>query len=70
MKLFRIIRARWLTRGACADHRRAERQWQLAEAYMVRARARLDVAGAILEDERIALTHAAPDMDGKAPEDG
>jgi len=57
MSLFRLIRARWLTRGACADHHRAERHWQLAEAYMVRARARLDVAGAILEAERTALTH-------------
>jgi len=57
MRLFRLIRARWLTRGARADFDRGERHREIAKAYCARATARLDVAGAILEDERTTLTH-------------
>ncbi len=57
MRLFRLIRARWLTRGARADYRRSERHRLMAEAYLGRSIARLDVADAILEAQRTALTH-------------
>lgn len=57
MRLLRLIRARWLMRGARADFVRSERHRLLAEAYLGRSIARLDVSDAILEGERLSLTH-------------
>ena len=57
MTFLRLIRARWLMRGARADFVRSERYRLLADAYIDRSIARLDVAEAILEGERTALTH-------------
>ncbi|KMO33877.1 hypothetical protein ACQVP2_34955 [Methylobacterium aquaticum] len=57
MSFFRLIRARWLMRGARADFDRSERHREIARAYCNRATARLDVADAILVEQRTALTH-------------
>ncbi|KMO13349.1 hypothetical protein [Methylobacterium platani] len=57
MRLLLLIRSVWLTRGARADFKRSERHRLLADAYLNRSIARLDVADAILEAERTALTH-------------
>ncbi|MEE8627259.1 hypothetical protein [Methylobacterium ajmalii] len=54
---FRLIRARWLMRAARTDYDRSERHREIAKAYCARATARLDVADAILEAQRTALTH-------------
>lgn len=57
MSFFRLIRSVWLTRGARADFNRSERHRRIADAYLDRSIARLDVADTILEAERTALMH-------------